>query len=133
MKKNCNKITSCSYWFLVAVIIYLISMLVYITIDFFKDSKPFQISDFGSILSGVSTLFTGLVALYVFSNWKSQNIKLFFKDEAQLLYSKISQLDRQSEEIEDILSKAKILQYLEKGSRSLVMCAEKTGGFNLVN
>lgn len=59
-------------WVYLAVILYLVSMLVFVSIDFFVKAGADKVSAFGSVLGGVGTIFASLVAIYLFQDWKVQ-------------------------------------------------------------
>lgn len=66
------KLKSPMFWVYLVVILYLVSMLVYVSIEFFGGADVDKISAFGSVLGGVGTIFAGFVAIYLFNDWKDQ-------------------------------------------------------------
>ncbi|ENX01029.1 hypothetical protein F899_01662 [Acinetobacter sp. CIP 101934] len=69
------KLKSAMFWVYLVVILYLVSMLVYVSVEFFGGADTNKISAFGSVLSGVGTLFAGFVAIYLFNDWREQHNK----------------------------------------------------------
>lgn len=72
-KKNNMKSKSLLFWVYLAVNLYLISMLVFVSVQFFGGSDIGKISAFGSVLGGVGAFFAGFVAIYLFNGWKVQH------------------------------------------------------------
>ena len=63
------------FWIYLVVILYLVSMLVYVSVEFFGGADTNKIAAFGSVLGGVGTLFAGFVAIYLFNDWREQHNK----------------------------------------------------------
>lgn len=61
------------FWVYLTVNLYLISMLVFVSVEFFGDSDFNKISAFGSVLGGIGTCFAAFVALYFYNDWKEQH------------------------------------------------------------
>lgn len=57
-------------WVFMTLILYLIGMLIYVSIEFFGGASVDKISAFGSILGGIGTIFAAFVAIYLFNGWK---------------------------------------------------------------
>ncbi|MCW8039808.1 SoxR reducing system RseC family protein [Acinetobacter entericus] len=64
------KLKSPLFWVYLAVNLYLISMLVFVSVQFFGGSDIGKISAFGSVLGGVGAFFAGFVAIYLFNDWR---------------------------------------------------------------
>lgn len=77
------KLKSPMFWVYLVVILYLVSMLVYVSVDFFGDADTDKISAFGSVLGGVGTIFAGLVAIYLFNDWRDQHNKVIVAEVAK--------------------------------------------------
>ena len=69
------KLKSAMFWIYLVVILYLVSMLVYVSVEFFGGADTNKIAAFGSVLGGVGTLFAGFVAIYLFNDWREQHNK----------------------------------------------------------
>jgi len=83
------KITSPFFLALLAIVIYSICMLVYGTLSIFKNAESDDISAFGSILGGVGTLLSCIIALIIFYGWKKQHNKSIVANEAKAVFNKI--------------------------------------------
>lgn len=59
------KLKSPMFWVYLVVILYLVSMLVYVSVEFFGGTDTNIISAFGSVLGGVGTIFAGFIAIYL--------------------------------------------------------------------
>ncbi|MFW2066412.1 hypothetical protein ACG9ZB_07520 [Acinetobacter johnsonii] len=64
------KLKSPKFWVYLAVNLYLISMLVFVTVECFGGADSAKISAFGSVLGGVGAFFAGIIAIYLFSDWR---------------------------------------------------------------
>ena len=61
-------------------------MLVFVTMQFFNNVSIDKISAFGSVLSGVGTIFAGFIAVYLFNDWREQHNKQVDSDFIMKLY-----------------------------------------------
>lgn len=81
------KLKSPLFWVYLVVIIYLVSMLVYVSVEFLGGADTNKISAFGSILGGVGTIFAGFIAIYLFNDWRVQENEIFKRDLAHTIYN----------------------------------------------
>ena len=77
------KLKSPMFWVYLAINLYLISMLVFVSVQFFGGFDIGKISAFGSVLGGIGSLFAGFVAIYLFNDWKEQHNKQILASEAK--------------------------------------------------
>ncbi len=75
-----------------AIILYLISMLVFVTIKFFLNEKAEYISAFASVLSGVGTIAAGIIAIFLFNDWKDLHKASFIARESESISSAYKKL-----------------------------------------
>lgn len=81
------KLKSFSFWIYLVVVIYLVAMLVFVSIEFFGKADIAKISAFGSVLGGVGAVFAGFVAIYLFNDWKTQENAVFRRNIAITIYN----------------------------------------------
>lgn len=58
------------FWLYLVIILYLVTMIIYVSIDFFWGANTDKISAFGAVLGGVGAFFAGFIAIYFYSDWK---------------------------------------------------------------
>lgn len=105
-----KELKSPCFWIYLVVVLYLVSMLVYVTFDFFEGADTSKISAFGSILSGVGAFFAGFIAIILFSDWRVIKNYELIKDTSLSLLDTLLNLNSNIESLLGITCEFKNLQ-----------------------
>ena len=100
------KSNSLLFWVFLAVNLYLISMLVFVSVQFFGGSDTDKISAFGSVLGGVGAFFAGFVAIYLFNGWKVQHNHTSLKEFSLKVFYVYTDINVRLVSINDIFVKS---------------------------
>lgn len=98
------------FWIYLVVVLYLVSMLIYVSVDFFEGADTSKVSAFGSILSGVGAFFAGFIAILLFSDWRVVKNYELVKDTSLSLLDTLLNLNSNIESFLGITLEFKNLQ-----------------------
>lgn len=75
-----------------AIILYLVSMLIFVTIKYLFNEEAQYISAFASILGGVGAISAGIIAIYLFNDWRALHRASLIAKESESISSSYKKL-----------------------------------------